>query len=218
MHDPGALNSETVWGRDPATVDTWNLPTGADGKGGLEYRALLDAFRVLQDRFAGAAVADDAATALTARLAALSDDLARYQVIESERYDGQRPDLPGRGSAMIPPYVIDELIGKSMRGRVTFGRFHLGGNNAVHGGALPLLFDDLLGKIANYQQVKVARTVDLQVSYRRITPVGKELWLNAVLESIDGRKRTATGTLTDSTGSLLVEARGLFVELLPGQP
>jgi acyl-coenzyme A thioesterase PaaI-like protein len=100
---------------------------------------------------------------------------------------------------------------------VTFRRFHLGGNAAAHGGTLPLLFDDVLGKVANYQQVTLARTVDLQIRYRRITPIGTELRLDARLESVEGRKRSATGTLTDAAGLLLVEARGLFVELLPGQ-
>jgi acyl-coenzyme A thioesterase PaaI-like protein len=217
MHEPGAPDSAAVWGQDPASVDTWNLPTGPAGRGGLEYQPLLEAFRVLQDRFAGAAIPAQAAAELTARLAALSDDLARYQVPEPERYDGQRPDLPGRGSALIPPYIVDEVLGKSVRGRVTFRRFHLGGNAAAHGGTLPLLFDDVLGKVANYQQVTLARTVDLQIRYRRITPIGAELRLDARLESVEGRKRSATGTLTDAAGLLLVEARGLFVELLPGQ-
>jgi acyl-coenzyme A thioesterase PaaI-like protein len=220
MQEPGAqdaLDAETVWGRDPAAVDSSSLPTGANGKGGLEYRAILEAFRILQDRFSGSAVSPEGMATLTARLTALAEDLAPYQAAEHDRYDGQRPDLPGRGSALIPPYVIEELHGNSLRGRVTFGRFHLGGNGAAHGGVVSMLFDDVLGKIANYQQVKVARTVGLEVRYRRIAPIGVELRLDARLESIDGRKRSTAATLTDAAGQLVAEGRGLFVELLPGQ-
>ena len=54
------------------------------------------------------------------------------------------------------PFVwYDESEGH-VRGRVVFRPFHLGGNGAAHGGTLPLLFDDVLGRLANSVGGRVA--------------------------------------------------------------
>jgi acyl-coenzyme A thioesterase PaaI-like protein len=101
--------------------------------------------------------------------------------------------------------------------RVTFGRFQLGGNGAVHGGVLPLLFDEVLGRLANSGRT-VARTAYLTVNFRHITRIGVEHTLVAELDRIAGRKRHLRGVLRDPTGRVVSDAEGLFVELRPDQP
>jgi len=49
----------------------------------------------------------------------------------------------------VPPIVIDERRADGFSGRVRFGRATLGGNGAVHGGSLGLIFDELLGNTAS---------------------------------------------------------------------
>lgn len=192
--------------------------------GGPEYAALHAAHRLLNDRLTGAAMTADVEREVTARLDELNDLLAGHSARgEHDRIDGMRPDLPGRGHPLLPPFVVDEESTgadgpDTLRGRVTFGRFHLGGGAAVHGGVQPLLFDDVLGRVANQGKPFVARTAYLTIDYRRVTPLDVELRWEATLERIEGRKRFTTGRLTDAAGNLLVEARALFVELLPGQP
>ena len=99
-----------------------------------------------------------------------------------------------------------------------FRRFHLGRNGAVHGGAIALLFDSVLGysafKLSNspYQ-----RTASLQVNYRRIVPIEKELQVDAGIDRTVGRKIFVAGRLLDGE-NVLVEAEALFVRLRPGQP
>jgi hypothetical protein len=189
----------------------------AERRGGIEFAELLAAQRRLQDRLAGARLAGPVAKEITERLHELTERLAAHQVSEPDRVDGWRPDLPGRGHPLLPPYVIDEESDRSLRGRVTFTRFYLGGNAAVHGGSQPLLFDDLFGRVANHHQGGVARTASLTVNYRRVTPLDVELSYEVSLDRVDGRKRFVSGRLVDPAGALLSDAAGLFLRLLPGQ-
>ncbi len=115
------------------------------------------------------------------------------------------------------PAIIEEETEACVRGRVTFRRFHLGGNGAAHGGTLPLFFDDVLGRLSNGVDRRVARTAYLHTNYRRITRVGVELHFEATVDRIEGRKRWASGRLFEGD-QLVADAEGLFVELRPGQP
>jgi hypothetical protein len=100
---------------------------------------------------------------------------------------------------------------------VTFRPYHVGGNIAAHGGTLPLLFDEILGRLANAGGRSMARTAYITVNYRQVTPIGVELSLDATLDAIEGRKRWCSGRLFNDH-TLIAEAEGLFVQLLPGQP
>ncbi len=187
--------------------------------GGDEYRDLHLAHRLLQDRLAGAALPAERAVEVTRRLTELAELLTGFQVPESERWDGWRPDLPGRGEPLLPPYVIEEEDDRAIRGHVTFTRFYLGGNGAAHGGTPPLLFDDVLGKVVNHHHSEgVARTAYLKVNYRRIVPLDVQLRFDATVDRVDGRKRWGSARLVDADGVVLSEAEGLFLKLLPGQP
>jgi acyl-coenzyme A thioesterase PaaI-like protein len=187
-------------------------------RGGREHAELHLAQRRLQDLLTGAALPAQAATEVTRQLGELNALLERHQVREHERVDGLRPDLPGRGHPLLPAYVLDEERPGVLRGRVTFGRFHLGGNGVVHGGVQPLLFDDVLGMVINRSLDGVARTAYLHVDYRWVTPIDVELQFDATADEVDGRKRHASGRLTDDSGRVLSKAEALFVQLLPGQP
>lgn len=187
-------------------------------RGGAEFAALIEAQRLLQDRLAGSVLPPDVSTRVREQLIALAELLADYQAAEVDRNDGWRPDLPGRGHPLLPPFVVEEETATQMRGRVTFTRFYLGGNGAAHGGAQPLLFDDLLGKVANHHHEGVARTAFLTVNYRRIARVGEQLRFEASIDKIDGRKRWGSARLFDAAGELVADAEALFIRLLPGQP
>jgi acyl-coenzyme A thioesterase PaaI-like protein len=190
----------------------------AHPRGGTEFAALHTAQRLLQDRLAGAALPPELAQGVTDQLLELSALLATHQMPEPDRIDGWRPDLPGRGHPLLPPYVIDDETDSTLTGRVTFTRFYLGGNGAAHGGAHPLLFDDALGRVMNHKQPGVSRTASLKVNYRRVTPLDVELRWEASRDRVDGRKRWGSARLFGQGGTLLSDAEGLFLQLLPGQP
>jgi hypothetical protein len=187
-------------------------------RGGAEFAALHLAQRLVQDRLTGAAVPPDLAKDLTEQLLDIAELLVDHQMAEPDRRDGWRPDLPGRGHPLLPPYFIDEQSESTLSGRVTFTRFYLGGNGAAHGGSHPLLFDDILGRVMNHEQPGVSRTAFLKVNYRRITPIEVELRFEASRDRVDGRKRWGSARLFDPDGNLLSDAESLFLQLLPGQP
>jgi acyl-coenzyme A thioesterase PaaI-like protein len=189
-----------------------------EDRGGDEYAALLAAQRIAQARLAGSAPPPEVLKELTARLEEIATLLEPHRVGEHERFDGMRVDLPGRGHPLLPAYVYDEQSPTRLTGRVTFTRFHLGGNGAVHGGVAPLLFDDVLGHLANLRRAGVARTAYLKVDYRAVTPIDVELRFEATIDREQGRKRFVTGRLYRPDGVLVAEADALFVQLLPGQP
>jgi acyl-coenzyme A thioesterase PaaI-like protein len=200
---------------EQAREQAWKAAV-AEQRGGAAYGAMIAAQRRLQDHLAGAVLPHELVTEITARLDELTALLEPHQADEPERWDGWRPDIPGRAMPVLPPYVIEERGEGQLRGRVTFPRFYLGGNGAAHGGALPLLFDDIMGHIAGIAG-GICRTAYLTVNYRRITPIGVELSFDCRLDSIEDRKRYVSARLYNPAGEVVADCDGLFLRLLSGQ-
>jgi acyl-coenzyme A thioesterase PaaI-like protein len=118
---------------------------------------------------------------------------------------------------MAPQFFPTVSDTEHVEGHVTFGRFYLGGNGAAHGGTIPLLFDEVLGRLANTGDRAKSRTAYLNVDYRAITPIGVELEVRARFELEEGRKRFLSGEIVNGA-TICAEAHGLFVALRPGQP
>lgn len=180
------------------------------------YGAMIANLRSFLDHLAAAKPDDLTTTRLAFDLAAWRDRLAQDAVSEREQVFAHRFDLPGRGQTMSPAFVVRDAGPERVTGTVRYGRYFLGGNGAVHGGAIPLLFDEVFGRLANGHRTP-SRTAYLRTDYRAVTPVGQVLDVDVWVERIEGRKRFVRGTLTHS-GTVCAEAEALFVELKPGQP
>ncbi|OHV05690.1 PaaI family thioesterase [Mycobacterium talmoniae] len=197
-------------------------PPQPTAKGGPDYGRFVEAVRTLQDRARAADAPDEViseAADLVEKVAAL---LAPYEADEWSAPSGRRFDLPNRGNILTVPMRVEKvpLDGSAgrIRGTARFARYHLGRNGAVHGGALGLLFDSVLGLTsAVLTGSRYQRTAYLHVDYRHIVPIEKELQVDAGVDRIDGRKIFVSGRLCDGD-TLLTEAQGLFVLLKPGQP
>jgi acyl-coenzyme A thioesterase PaaI-like protein len=196
---------------------TWQEPTVRSPGGGPEYGDMIVALRAFLDDVAAAA--PDAATtvALAHDLREWSDRLTPSAVPERKRIFARRLDLPGRGQTMSPNFIPVAGDHDSVHGTVTFGQYFLGGGGAVHGGAIPLLFDEVLGRLSSSGSRTPARTAYLHTDFRSITPVGKELTVRGWFVSEQGRKRLLRAMLTHGD-TLCAEAEGLFIELRPDQP
>jgi acyl-coenzyme A thioesterase PaaI-like protein len=181
------------------------------------FPVMADALRKLQDQLTGSNPPEPVAARIADTISALTRELAGYAVDERHQVAGRLVDIPGRGQCMIPPVEITEYSDTHARGYVNFGRFYLGGNGAVHGGAIPLVFDELMGRLANTGGRAPSRTAYLHVNYRNITPIETRLAIEARFDSEEGRKRVLTGTLRDGD-TVCADAEGLFVALRPGQP
>jgi hypothetical protein len=211
-------HATTPWPDEETKLAAWSKAV-AEVRGGDEYVELLRLQRLVQDRVAGATYPGEALHAVTEKLRELADYLEPLQAPEPERWDGWRSDIPGRALPIMPPYVIDEVAEdvQSLRGHVSFTRFFLGGNAAVHGGVHTLVFDDVMGHLTGRQRDGISRTAYLKVNFRKITPIDTELTFDITLDKVDGRKRWLTGRLYNPAGEIVSDADALFLRLLPGQ-
>lgn len=186
------------------------------GEASDPFAAMITNLRSFLDHVAAAKADDITLTRLAFDLAAWRERLAPLAVSERDQDFAQRMDLPGRGQTMSPAFVVRDADGENVTGTVRYGRYFLGGNGAVHGGAVSLLFDEVFGRLANSHRTP-SRTASLKTDYRAVTPVGVELDVHVWLERVEGRKRWVRGTLKHGQ-VLCVEAEALFLELRPGQP
>ncbi|MGF9648834.1 PaaI family thioesterase [Pseudarthrobacter oxydans] len=117
---------------------------------------------------------------------------------------------------IVPDHTVHLLTESEVLADVTFCEFHHGSRGAVHGGAVALIFDEVLGQISVQGESKRSRTASLTVDYRALTPMNLPLQLHGRLERRDGRKVFLKGTLR-SGSQVLAEASALFVTLQPWQ-
>src|SRR6476660_9432058 len=129
---------------------------------------------------------------------------------------------------MLGPFEAPEGVGPANRVprfepdgvelSVQFSRFSVGGNYAVHGGVLPLLFDSVFGMVIHAAGRPISRTAFLHVDYRKVTPIDTPLTARGWVREAEGRKAFVNAELRDPEENLLAEANGLMIRLLPGQP
>jgi acyl-coenzyme A thioesterase PaaI-like protein len=186
-------------------------------RGGPDYGRFIEAVRTLQDHTRAADAPDGVITKAAAMIEAVSELLAPYEADEWTTPAGRRMDLPNRGNIMQVPADLN-VVDDEVDGVVRFRRFHLGRNGAVHGGALALMWDSVLGFAAfRLTRSLKQRTAYLHVNYRKVAPIEKDLHVDARVDRTDGRKIFVTGRLRDGD-AVLCDAEALFVKLAPGQP
>jgi acyl-coenzyme A thioesterase PaaI-like protein len=203
---------------DPEYHHHGGFPEYGPASPGPGFGRFVAAMRRLQDLAIAAdpgdGVWDDAAD----RAEALAELLGPFQADEGKAPAGRTPGLPGMGSLLLPPWTLTRYgpDGVAMTGY--FSRFHVGGNMAVHGGVLPLLFDHMFGMISHAAARPISRTAFLHVDYRKITPIDTPLAIRGRVTRTEGRKAFVSAELVDADETLLAEGNGLMLRLLPGQP
>ncbi|MET0453080.1 MAG: PaaI family thioesterase [Mycobacterium sp.] len=185
---------------------------------GPGFGAFLSAMRRLQDLAVSADPDGDTWVDAAARVDELVKLLEDFEAPEGVGPASRMPDLPGSGSLLMPPYRIGRFEADGVELEVAFSRFHVGGNMAVHGGVLPLLFDSVFGMVIHAAGRPISRTAFLHVDYRNVTPIDTPLTARGWINSTDGRKAFVNAELHRPDGTLCAEANGLMIRLLPGQP
>jgi acyl-coenzyme A thioesterase PaaI-like protein len=178
-----------------------------------ELRRLTAAGRTVQNSIVGVlppAETAERATALLTEVAALLEPY-RLDLDGPASWDDLDRFNPTR--LLSPVTRRDQLDSQTFVGRVTFGPLYGGANGAVHGGAIPLVFDEALAQLANLDGQ--TRTASLTVDYRSVTPLGRELTIRGWIERVEGRKVFLRATLHHGD-TLTAEAHALFVRLRPG--
>lgn len=193
-------------------------PPVPTSRGGPDYGRFVEAVRALQDHTRAVDAPDEVITEAAGLIEKVSQLLAPYDADEWASPSGRRIDLPNRGNILQIPVDLHVAEDGRVDGTAQFRRFHLGRNGAVHGGAVAMLFDSLLGYTAfRLSRTTAQRTASLHVDYRKIVPVEKELHVDAGIDRIEDRKIFVAGRLLDGD-DVLAEAHALFVKLRPGQP
>ncbi|MGA5543868.1 PaaI family thioesterase [Mycobacterium sp. NPDC051198] len=185
---------------------------------GPGFARFLTAMRRAQDLAVSADPDSDTWDDAADRVEELVKLLAPYEAAEGVGPANRVPSLPGVGSLLMPPFTVSKFEPEGVELKVEFSRFHVGGNYAVHGGVLPLLFDSVFGMVIHAAGRPISRTAFLHVDYRMVTPIDTVLTARGWVRESEGRKAFVNAELRDPDENLLAEANGLMLRLLPGQP
>ena len=206
---------------DPEYEHHGGFPEYGPATPGPGFGRFVAAMRRLQDLAVSADPGDDVWDDAADRATALVELLGPFRSDEGKSPAGRTPDLPGMGSLLLPPWTLTRYSPDGVEMTGYFSRFHVGGNHAVHGGVLPLLFDHMCGMISHAAGRPISRTAFLHVDYRKITPIDAPLLARGRVTRTEGRKAFVSAELVDAgelSDTVLAEANGLMVRLLPGQP
>ena len=202
---------------DPEYDRRGGFPNFEAAQPGPGFGRFLTAMRRAQDL----AVSADPDPDTWERAADLAEQLVEllgpFDAAEGAGPANRVPTLPGTGSLLMPPYKVVRFEPDGVELDVTFSRFSVGGNYAVHGGVLPLLFDALFGMMIHAAGRPISRTAFLHVDYRNVTPINTALTARGWVRETQGRKAFVNAELRDPEDKLLAEANGLMILLLPGQ-
>ena len=121
--------------------------------------------------------------------------------------------LIGLANPLAPPIAIGRESDTRAVARVEFGSAYEGPPGSVHGGFVAAAFDEVLGYVQSLSG-KGGMTGTLTVRYRKPTPLHQELFFEAEITRIEGRKIFTEGRLF--AGPLLTaEAEGIFITFDP---
>ncbi|WP_258081064.1 PaaI family thioesterase [Nocardia nova] len=125
--------------------------------------------------------------------------------------DGVARHDPATGpeNPLAPPLAMRDAGGGWAEGVVTLGLPYQGPPALVHGGVCALLLDAALA-VANNMVGVGGMTAQLDITYRRPTPLYTPLTVRARQLRREGRKLHAIGEII-ADGQVTVSARGLFV-------
>ncbi|WP_326547419.1 PaaI family thioesterase [Mycolicibacterium sp. ND9-15] len=186
--------------------------------GSPEMGRFIAAVRRLQDVTVSsdpdAELWNDGATLLEELCARLEGHQAPAGIVPA----GRAPNLPGNGHPLMPPWQVVSSRPDEVKMQGQFSRFHVGGNDAVHGGVIPLFYDWHFGMVVSAAGRPDSRTAYLHVDYRRVTPIDAMLEARAWIDSVEGRKLFVRAVMSDAEGNVLSEANGLMIKLLAHQP
>jgi acyl-coenzyme A thioesterase PaaI-like protein len=185
--------------------------------------ALGDATRALMEAVVETDVETDEIEAATKEIAAIAHRLNaqhRQSTLDMNpqeirrRFVAYNPVI-GKANPFAPPLVVEFDESGHAVSRVTLSRVHEGPPNAVHGGIVALLIDQLLGHAVGTAGPP-GMTAQLTVNYRKPTPYDRELLVEAWHTGTSGRRVTAEARIS-ADGVTYADAKALFVSVRPEQ-
>ena len=119
--------------------------------------------------------------------------------------------LIGLANPLAPPITVGRAGERSAIAQVTFGSAYEGPPGCVHGGFVAAAFDEVLGFVQSLCEAP-GMTGGLSIRYLKPTPLHTELYFEAELTRVEGRKIYTEGRL--SAGDLVTAtAEALFISV-----
>jgi acyl-coenzyme A thioesterase PaaI-like protein len=191
---------------EPSAKDPFVITRASGGK----FSELVDTLREVQEAVTCSRPADGDATRAIELLKEAAAALGE-RIDEDSQLAGRLYTEAGRAQALAPPLHLDEITEDTARGHVTFGRFYAG-HGAVHGGVLPLIFDEIMARLAQSGGRPFSRTAYLNTDYRALVPLDTEVEVRARLVSEEGRKVFVEADIRLGD-EILTECEGLWVQV-----
>jgi acyl-coenzyme A thioesterase PaaI-like protein len=119
--------------------------------------------------------------------------------------------LLGQANPLAPPLTVARFDDGTVRASVSYDLRYEGMPGWVHGGAIALAFDLILGLASGWVAQRPSMTGTLTLKYRQPSKLWTDLVYEATAEPVGARTIRATGTLTGPDG-LCVEADGIWVK------
>ncbi|PPJ26598.1 thioesterase [Nocardia nova] len=175
------------------------------------------AVRRITDALARTAPDEKGLPAAAAELERIAESLesrtrpVRAQLSQMWQGEGVARHDPATGpeNPIAPPLTMRDVGDGWAEGVVTLGLPYQGPPALVHGGVCALLLDGALA-VANGLAGAGGLTAQLDITYRRPTPLYVPLTVRARQLRRDGRKVYTTGAII-AGGQVTVSARGLFI-------
>jgi len=183
-------------------------------------RDLADKVREVIEQCLMTEVSQDVIEDATARIGDVLEDLKAVQgvpfreAIANGHYLANRIAYADRNSVIGKANPLAAPMDLSSEdewavGHVTLGRVYEGAPGFIHGGVVSMLFDQIFGSIMVREGVP-GLTGELQIRYKKPTPVSVPLKLMARIKDINGRQYRCEGKLLHG-GDVLVTGRALMV-------
>lgn len=119
--------------------------------------------------------------------------------------------LLGEANPLAPPLVVDRSSEGHVRALANYDLRYEGMPGWVHGGAISLAFDLVLGLAAGAIAHRPVMTGTFILRYRKPSYLWTDLVYEADAEADGPRKINAHGTLRNSDGEVCVEAEGIWI-------
>lgn len=104
---------------------------------------------------------------------------------------------------------------KSLIGKAWFGPLAKGPPEHAHGGSQAALLDDAMGTVAWMAEIPVL-AVNIQIDFKKMLPLGREVFVEAKIEKREGRKVFTCGKIFDDQ-QIYAQGKGLFLKLTSEQ-
>ncbi|NYH54373.1 MULTISPECIES: PaaI family thioesterase [Nocardiopsis] len=217
------VNTQSVAERpDPRA---FGLPVVEQAQIPAELRSLVARVHDLIDAVANTEADADTLAEAASTVEGLTDGLnvARRQIGTMVQRDLQSGDtefgtitniVAGDTNPAAPPLLL-ERTPEGLRGEVTLNTVYQGPPGLVHGGWIAALLDQAVGSVSAVETAP-GLTANLNVDYRRPTPLFTPLEVTSWVERVEGRKVFVAGRIR-AHGEVTAEATALMIQVsVPG--